>query len=368
MKKNFPYERFQRQLILKDFGEEAQQKLLNAKVLIIGAGGLGCPALQYLAAIGVGNIGIVDGDRVSMSNLHRQILFDVNDIGKLKTEAVKEKIHLQNDMTVVSIYSNEINQSNAFEIIKKYDVLLDCTDNFIARYLINDACIILNKPLVFGAVFQYEGQLSVFNYEQAVINYRDLFPVSPNAADAPNCAENGVFNIVTGIIGTMQAGEAVKIITGLGEVLSNKLLTYNALRSSFYTIDILENKSMYLNAPTNENEFNVFNYDQFCGLNKDELTAEEFDLLVHQKNVQLIDIRNEDELPKISELNALQIPLTILKNNIHQLDKEKKIILFCHSGIRTQTALDILHDEFQMNNVSHLKGGIIKWLDYKATK
>jgi molybdopterin/thiamine biosynthesis adenylyltransferase/rhodanese-related sulfurtransferase len=368
---SFSYDRFQRQLILKNFGKDAQQKLWQAKVLVVGAGGLGCPALQYLSAIGIGNIGIVDHDRVSLSNLHRQILFSSNDLGKLKTEVVKEKLFAQNDQINFSLFTFQLDQTNAISILSNFDVVIDCSDNFKVRYIMNDACLLLNKPLIFGAVYQYEGQVGVFNYQAPFTNYRDLFPSSPSSTDTPNCEEAGVFNITTGIIGLWQAAEAIKIITGIGEVLSNKLLTYNALNSSIYAIEILKNKNSCLNIPATENELLSFDYDQFCGLpssHKDSVSPEEFDSLIESNNVQIIDIRNEHELPKVEELNAFQIPLSSLKNNIELLEKEKQIVLFCHSGIRTQTALELLQDEFHMSNVSHLEGGIVKWLDYKSKK
>ncbi len=364
-------ERYQRQMILQDFGEEAQQKLLKAKVLVIGAGGLGCPALQYLAAIGIGHIGIVDEDVVSISNLHRQILYTTADLGQLKTEAAKQRLGLMNNDMTVSIYSKEISQSNALDLIKAYDIILDCTDNFKARYIINDACVLLKKPLVFGAVFQYEGQVAVFNTGVDAVNYRDLFPVSPSARQAPNCIEAGVYNIATGIIGTLQAGEAIKLITGLGTPLQNQLMTYDSLTSNFYTVALSKNSAQPVTIPSSEEAFLRYDYDLFCGLNtyiKDEISASEFDDMLGRNNIQLIDIRNEYELPKVDELNALRIPLTELKEQVHRLEKEKQIILFCHSGLRTQTALDILHEEFHLSNVSHLKGGIIKWLDYKSNK
>jgi adenylyltransferase/sulfurtransferase len=364
-------ERYQRQIILQGFGEEAQQKLLKSKVLVIGAGGLGCPALQYLAAIGIGHIGIVDEDVVSISNLHRQVLYTTADVGQLKTEAAKLRLGLMNDDVSISVYSKEISQTNALDLIKVYDIILDCTDNFKARYIINDACVLLKKPLVFGAVFQYEGQVAVFNSGEHAVNYRDLFPVSPTSDQALNCIEAGVYNITTGIIGTLQAGEAIKLITGLGNPLLNQLMTYNSLTSSFYTVALSKKNAQPINMPSSKEEFLCYDYDLFCGLNtyiKDEISASEFDDMLGRNNIQLIDIRNEDELPKVDELNALRIPLAALKENIHRLEKEKQIILFCHSGLRTQTALDILHDEFHLSNVSHLKGGIIKWLDYKSNK
>lgn len=368
MDSSFSYQHYQRQLTLKGFGEQAQHKLQLAKVLVIGAGGLGCPAIQYLAAMGVGCIGVVDGDVVSRSNLHRQILYTESDIGRLKADIVYEKMSLHNSRIRINKYCEHLTQQNAFNIINQYDIILDCTDNFLARYIINDACQLLKKPLVFGAVFQYEGQVAVFNVHEHDTNYRDLFPVAPSSDQAPNCVEAGVYAITTGIIGVMQAGEAIKLLTGIGNPLRNQLLTFNGLNNTFYQIEISKQLNIR-QGPVSEVDFLQTNYRAFCGISsniKDEIDAEEFDQLTHREDVQLIDIRNEDEMPRVDELNALQIPLLSLKHEATHLDKTKRIVLFCHSGMRTQTALEILQDELHFNNVSHLKGGIIQWLHYKS--
>ena len=371
MENDFLYEQYQHQIQLKNFGIEAQVKLRHANILVIGLGGLGCPAIQYLSAIGIGRIGIMDGDTVSLSNLHRQILYTYQDIGQLKTSVVEKKILGLNPSTKITLYTDFITQHNAFDIISNYEIVLDCTDNFKARYIINDACYLLNKPLVFGAVFQYEGQVSIFNHGKDAVNYRDLFPYSPKENESPNCMQTGVYNIATAIIGTLQASEAIKLITGIGETLTNKLLTFHSLKISSYTIDLTKNKLSLKERPSSRSEFESYNYDQFCGINSslsDDISAEEFDQLIQSDDVQIIDIRNENELPKINNFQSIQIPLASLHENIHLLDKQKKIILFCHSGIRTQTAIELLHDDYQMSNVSHLKGGIIKWLDFKSKK
>lgn len=362
------YEYYQRQLRLKGFGEEAQRKLQQAKILVIGAGGLGCPAIQYLSAMGIGCIGVVDGDLVSASNLHRQILFSVNDIGKQKAQVVFEKVSVQHTSINIHSFSEYLTQQNAFNIIEQFDIVLDCTDNFLARYIINDVCVLLKKPLVFGAVFQYEGQVAVFNLIEHDTNYRDLFPLAPNADQAPDCAEAGVYAITTGIIGVMQAGEAIKVITGIGNPLRNQLLTLNMLTNSFYQIEISA-RLKDPKGPGSKEEFLKTNYHTFCSNTstiKDEIDAVEFDQLIHREDVQLIDIRNEDELPRVDELNALRIPLLSLKKDAERLDQTKRIVLFCHSGMRTQSALEILQDELHFNNVSHLKGGIIQWIHFKS--
>ncbi|RZJ99252.1 MAG: HesA/MoeB/ThiF family protein, partial [Flavobacterium sp.] len=212
------FERYERQLILKGFGLEAQQKLSKAKVLVVGAGGLGCPALQYLTAAGVGMIGVVDHDTISLNNLHRQILYSNDEIGKLKSEVASTKLRDLNPEIIIHAFPFRLVKNNIIQLLSNYDFILDCTDNFVSRYLINDACILLRKPLVFAAISGYEGQIAIFNVADEAgnsTNYRDLFPIPPNPEEVPNCAESGVLGALSGIIGTMQAAEAIKLITGL---------------------------------------------------------------------------------------------------------------------------------------------------------
>ena len=212
------YERYQRQILLKEFGIAGQQKLLQAKVLVIGAGGLGCPVLQYLTAAGIGCIGIVDNDVVSLSNLHRQVLYDTNDIGKSKVSVAAEKLRLVNSDTELIEYHIHLDKNNCLGIINEYDIIIDCTDNFASRYMINDACVLKAKPLVYAGVNRFEGQVAVFNVTRnekvRTANYRDLFPVQPEQNEVLNCSEAGVLGVLPGIIGSMQASEAIKLITG----------------------------------------------------------------------------------------------------------------------------------------------------------
>jgi adenylyltransferase/sulfurtransferase len=321
--------------------------------------------------MGVGHLGIVDGDTVSISNLQRQILYGREDVGKHKTEVAREKVHQQNPDVQVNLYTEELSALNVFDLISGYDIILDCTDQFKARYIINDACVLLHKPFIFAAVYQYEGQLAVFNGMETDANYRDLFPQSPAKHDASNCAEAGVFAITTALIGTLQAGEAIKWITGIGKVLRNQLLTYDVRQHISYTVEIPKQAFASLGVPKNQDELKSYPYNTFCGLSSptnDEIDAAEFEYLLTTKNIQLIDIRNRDELPKLDELQALRIPINELEQHIEKIDKEKKVILFCHSGHRTQIALEVLQEEYQMKNVCHLKGGLLRWIDYKSTK
>jgi molybdopterin/thiamine biosynthesis adenylyltransferase len=235
--------RYFRQLTLKGFGAAAQEKLLSSKVLVIGAGGLGCPALQYLAAAGTGTLGIVDFDKVSLTNLHRQILYSDNDIGALKAE--KAKNYLQNlnpEITLIS-YTDKITHDNANQIIDEYDLVIDATDNIESRYIINDACVFLKKPFILGAIHEYQGQVAILNYADKeinkTVNYRDVFPNLSSGTELPNCEANGALGVLCGIIGTMQANEAIKLIAGIGTPLINKLLTYDSLTNETYIVDLL---------------------------------------------------------------------------------------------------------------------------------
>ena len=233
MNEEIQYERYQRQLILKGFGVEAQSKLKAARVLVIGAGGLGCPIMQYLVAAGVGHIGIADHDTVSVSNLHRQILFGQEDVGRPKVEVVKLKMNVLNQDAVIETWQEKWTPSLCLAQFPLFDIIVDATDNFASRYMINDACVLLGKPLVFGAVSQFEGQVAVFNHVlengNHSVNYRDLFPEPPASGEVLNCAEGGVLGVLPGMIGAMQATEVIKLITGLGKPLVNRLWNYNAL-------------------------------------------------------------------------------------------------------------------------------------------
>lgn len=340
--------RFHRQTILPNYGEAAQQKLLNSKVLIIGAGGLGCPCLQYLVSSGIGLIGIVDGDIIDISNLQRQILFTTNDIGKNKAVTAKEKLKDIHPSTEINSFSFFLDGKNANEIISKYDVVIDCTDDFNTRYLINDVCVELSKPLIFGANYQFEGQVAVFKMDDTKINLRDIFPTPPK--QAMRCEEAGAMGAVLGILGSVQALETIKLITEQQDCLYNEMLYLNVIK--YETIKIKISKKLSdVKSPMLGNTIN-------------DLNVEEFIEKINNPLVQLIDVRNETELPKV-DFKCTQIPLPTLKENIHLLNKEKEIVLFCHAGIRSLEAAERLQDEFDFQQVSHLKGGIVKYFSMK---
>jgi sulfur-carrier protein adenylyltransferase/sulfurtransferase len=360
-------ERYQRQITLRGFGEAAQAALLKAKVLVIGAGGLGCPVLQYLTAAGVGYIGIVDDDVVSLSNLHRQILYDTMDIGKAKVEVATEKLRRMNPDCSITAYKIHLAKNNCLDIIKTYDVIVDCTDNFASRYLINDACVLKGKPIVYGAVNRFEGQAAVFNVVSKDItrtaNYRDLFPEQPAQTEVMNCAEAGVLGVLPGIIGSMQANETIKLITGIGEPLVNQLLTYDSLNNNLNIFNYQQISQSVSNAPQSEEEFLKMDYDGECltGSNHFEITIAEFDSMLLENDCKIADVREFDELPAVNEFEHINIPLVELKSRLSELTEEK-IVFFCQSGIRSLQAAAMAAEQVGNNKeIYSLQGGIVAW-------
>jgi len=359
--------RYQRQMQLKEIGSVGQDKIAQAKVLIIGAGGLGCPVLQYLAAAGVGTIGIVDFDVVEMSNLQRQILYTVDDIGKSKAITAAKRLEALNPEITIKSYDFQITNKNALEILENYDIIIDGSDNFATRYLVNDACVLLDKPLVYGAVLRFEGQIGVFNLEDKEThiktNYRDLFPKAPDSATALSCNDVGVLGVIPGIIGTMQATEALKIITGVGKPLTNKIISYNALENSFYDFEIVAQTNQFIEFPKSKTAFLDFNYDWTCApnLNIDTLTVEEFDILRINEKITIIDVREKGELPFVDEFPFKLIPLSEFENWVSTIQTENKIVVFCKSGQRSLKALKLLKEKFPNCQAYSLTGGIEYW-------
>jgi molybdopterin/thiamine biosynthesis adenylyltransferase/rhodanese-related sulfurtransferase len=359
--------RYQRQIQLKEIGQMGQDKIAMAKVLIIGAGGLGCPALQYLAAAGVGTIGIVDFDVIEISNLQRQILYTFDDIGKPKAITAAKKIKALNPDIKIDTYNFQITNINALEILANYDIIIDGSDNFATRYLINDACVILDKPLIYGAVLRFEGQIGVFNFCDVITNiktnYRDLFPKPPSFNAAISCNDVGVLGVIPGIIGTMQATEALKIITGAGKPLANKIVSYNALENTFYDFEISVNENSNNDFPKNKTEFFAFNYDWFCNANLEieTISIEEFERIRKQEKITIIDVRENGELPMVDEFSFLPMPLSQLAAEISTISIENKIVIFCKSGLRSAKAVTIVIEKFPNTPVFSLKGGIEAW-------
>lgn len=358
------YERYHRQIILPEFGEEGQQKLLRAKVLVIGAGGLGCPALQYLAAAGVGTIGIVDDDTVSLNNLHRQVLYSVNDIGLSKAERAANILQQLNPGIKIIAHNERLTTQNAFTLIDEYAVIFDGTDNFSTRYMINDACVLIKKPLVYGAISQFEGQVSVFNNANGDdVNYRDLFPDPPKDGEVLNCAEAGVLGVLPGIIGTMMANETIKLITGIGEPLINQLFTYNALNNQVYQLSLSARKETRSLIPKNEKEFLKTDYEWLCAapVQQNEINSDAFNTMIAKGNIDVIDVRELHEMPTVNEFNHIRIPLGQLTDN-SSLIRAENIIAFCQSGKRSLQAAKILSGIFgESKKVYSLRGGILQW-------
>ncbi len=363
--------RYQRQMLLPEFGQEKQQRLSAAKVLVIGAGGLGCPILLYLAAAGVGTIGIVDGDVVELSNLHRQVLFSESDIGESKALAAATKLQALNKEVHFRTFNEYINPKNAAAIIGSFDLVADGSDNFPTRYLVNDACVLLDKPLVYGSIYRFEGQVAVFNIPDtkgAKTNYRDLFPESPDAAQIPNCAEAGVLGVLPGIIGGFQANEALKILTGLGMPLINQLMTYNSLNNATYIMDLFPNPQASELIPGSLEELSLTDYEISCGfLQVENVMAGELETFVTtQKNIQLLDVREPHEFPKLTAFPYLSIPLGQLKQRLGELDSSKKLLVFCQSGKRSIQAAEIISSGGLDCKIYNLQGGMNEWISIKS--
>lgn len=362
-----PYERYERQVLLKEFGEAAQQKLLQAKVLVIGAGGLGCAALQYLAAAGIGNIGIIDHDTVALHNLHRQILFSVVDIGQPKAVCAAAVLRRLNPEIQIDAFAEKLTVSNALALLAAYDVIVDGSDNFPTRYLVNDACVLLNKPLVYAAVSKFEGQVAVFNYvingTDAAVHYRDLFPQPPAPGEVANCAEAGVLGVLPGIIGTMQANETIKLLAGIGTPLVNRLLTYNALNNQVYELQLVPKQGSRALVPANAAAFEEMDYNWLCGMETApfEIDADTFKYWRNQSDTLVVDVREYHELPAVHEFEHVNIPLGRLAGQL-QADGINTIIVFCQSGKRSLQAARLLMDTFGPGKkIFSLAGGILQW-------
>ena len=371
------YSRYSRHLILPEIGEEGQKKLLASKVLIIGAGGLGSPLGLYLAAAGVGTIGIVDFDVVDLSNLQRQILHTNDEIGKSKLDSAEKRIKAMNPDTKVKKYPTKISSDNAMEIIKEYDVVIDGTDNFPTRYLVNDACIFLNKPNIYGSIFRFEGQATVFPAKGGGGKlpegpcYRCLYPEPPPPGMVPSCAEGGVLGILPGIIGVIQATEAVKLIVGTGEPLIGRLLLYNALDMTFRTLKIRRD----INCPVcgdHPKITKLIDYEAFCGMKRGEgeksvtipeLTVYELKSKLDKKeDFLLLDVREPSEYQVAKIPGSKLIPLGELPNRLKELEtyKDREVVAHCKMGGRSAKAVELLIRS-GFKNVRNVVGGINEW-------
>ncbi|MGA9639612.1 ThiF family adenylyltransferase [Flavobacterium sp.] len=342
--------RYNRQIILPEIGEAGQQKIRDARVLVIGAGGLGCPVLQNLAAAGVGKIGIVDGDVIEETNLHRQLLYNLQDCGKGKAHTAAEKIHLLNPDIEVQVFNTFFSENNAFEIVTDYQIIVDCTDTIAIRYLINDVAVHQKIPVVYASIYKFEGQVSVLNYQNGP-SYRCLFPEKEISDYAPNCEVSGVLGILPNTIGTFQATEVLKVILEIGEILSGKLLIYDGLHFQTQTIAFAKNPKAI--------EKGFINGSSLLNRPKKEetLSPELFLEKCKQMHIKVIDVRETNESPEFKGDNIIQIPLTELESYSHTLDKNQEIVLFCQTGQRSQTALNYLKKSGFIG-VFHLGKGI----------
>ena len=359
-------ERYSRHIIIPEFNIEGQSKLKQAKVLVVGTGGLGSPVLLYLVAAGVGNIGIIDFDLVEDSNLQRQVLFTIEDIGKAKSVVAKERLSKLNPHVNFTVYNEMLTSENALEIIKDYDVVADGTDNFPTRYLVNDACVILGKTNIYASIFRFEGQVSVFNYKNDDgsfgPNYRDLFPIPPPKGLVPSCAEGGVIGVLPGIIGSLQANEVLKVVSGIGEPLVGRLFLFDSLNFDTRVMKVRKN-------PDTLEVTKLIDYEYFCGTNNNEkkdmvkeITVAELDALrKSNEDFQLIDVREAYEYD-IANLDGELIPLNTVLDNIDKISSDKKVVIHCRSGARSANAIVEL-EKHGFTNLYNLKGGILAWAD-----
>ncbi|MGH3625583.1 MAG: adenylyltransferase/sulfurtransferase MoeZ [Sciscionella sp.] len=361
-------ERYSRHLIIPDVGMDGQKRLKNARVLVIGAGGLGSPALLYLAAAGVGTLGIVDFDEVDASNLQRQIIHGQSDIGRPKTESARDSILEVNPFTTVNLHQVHLSSDNALDIFGDYDLILDGTDNFATRYLVNDAAVLLGKPYVWGSIFRFEGQVSVF-WEDSPnglgLNYRDLYPEPPPPGMVPSCAEGGVLGVLCASIGSIMVNEAIKLITGIGEPLLGRLMVYDALEMTYRTVRIRKD-------PDTPKITELIDYEAFCGVVSDDaqnaaaghtITAVELKEKIDRgDDFALIDVREPNEYEIVSIPGARLIPKDRILSGeaLSELPQDKPLVLHCKSGARSAEALAALH-KAGFRDAVHVGGGVLSW-------
>ncbi len=359
-------QRYSRHLIIPDVGMDGQKRLKNAKVLVVGAGGLGSPTLLYLAAAGVGTLGIIDFDVVDESNLQRQIIHGQSDLGKPKAESARESIAEVNPYVRVVLHKERLDSSNALEIFADYDLILDGTDNFATRYLVNDAAVLLNKPYVWGSIYRFDGQVSVFWNEYGP-NYRDLYPEPPPPGMVPSCAEGGVLGVLCAAIGSIMANEAIKLITGIGDPLVGRLLIYDALEMTWRTVKIRKD-------PNAEPITELIDYEAFCGTIPEEaqqaalgstITARELkEKMDRGEDFFLVDVREKNEYEIVNIPGAVLIPKGefLTGEAFAKLPQDKQIILHCKSGGRSAEALAAVK-KAGFSNAVHVGGGVLSWIE-----
>jgi molybdopterin/thiamine biosynthesis adenylyltransferase/rhodanese-related sulfurtransferase len=362
--------RYSRHLILPEFGMEGQRKLKQGSVLLIGTGGLGSPLALYLAAAGVGHIGLVDFDIVDESNLQRQIIHGTSTLGIRKTESAKMRLRDLNPHIDIATYDVQITSDNAFDLIRPYDVIVDGTDNFPTRYLTNDACVMLGKPNVYGSIFRFEGQATVFSPKHGGPCYRCLYPEPPPPGLVPSCAEGGVLGVLPGVIGTIQATEAIKLLTGIGEPLIGRLLLYDALAMRFRELKLRRNPDCPVcgDHPT---VTELIDYQQFCGISPEEahrdatieITPAEVADWLHSDNPPfLLDVREPNEWEICHIPGAVRISVNELAERMNELDSAVEMVVYCRSGVRSARAVELLR-QAGFRKVKNMAGGILRWSD-----
>ncbi len=352
-------ERYARHFPLPDFGMAGQEKLKSVRVLVVGCGGLGNPVSQYLSAAGVGHLGLLDNDKVAIGNLQRQVLYNQNLLGNGKANSAKKILSALNSEIEITAIDKRLTADNALEILRDWDLIIDCSDNFPTRYLLNDACVLLDKTLIYGSIYQYEGQVSVFNVDKSA-NYRDLFPLPPDPASVPNCEVGGVLGSLAGIIGSIQANEAMKIICNIGEPLVEKLFIFDSLTSQSKVIK-------YRSKQTRDQITELIDYEEFCSnstkkMVKEVTVKELHDMMENKEDFQLIDVREPHEAD-ISTLNGDLIPLGQVPDNEDKIATDKKVVVHCRSGARSGQAIQYLEKKLGLDNLYNLRGGILAWAD-----
>lgn len=362
-------ERYSRHLLLPEFGMEGQLRLKSARILLIGAGGLGSPAALYLAAAGVGHLGIIDHDVVDISNLQRQIMHDSLGLQQPKTESAHKRIAALNPHVEVHVHQEMLNSKNALDILQDYDIILDGSDNFPTRYLVNDACVLLGKPNVHGSIFRFEGQASVFYPKLAGPCYRCLFPDPPPPGLVPSCAEGGVLGVLPGVIGSIQATEAIKLATGLGEALIGRLMLYDALSMRFREVKLRHNPECPVCGDT-PSLTQLIDYDQFCGLAPNEgaiMIFEKTPKEVHTwlKSTEppfLLDVRESHEWQIARLPGAKRIALGDLPTRLQEVPQNRPVVVYCRSGARSTYATNMLLQS-GWQEVYNMAGGLLRWSD-----
>jgi sulfur-carrier protein adenylyltransferase/sulfurtransferase len=362
--------RYSRHLIMPEVGMEGQLKLKQAKVLCIGTGGLGAPLGLYLTAAGVGRIGLVDFDVVDSTNLQRQVLFGTKDVGKPKIEAAANRLRDLNPDIQIDTFDTHLTSDNALEIMKDFDIIVDGTDNFPTRYLVNDACVILGKPNVYGSIFRFEGQITVFGYPGGPC-YRCLYPEPPPPGLVPSCAEGGVLGVLPGIVGTIQAAETLKLIIGKGEPLVGRLMLFDALAMKFRELKLRKNPECPV-CGAHPTVTKLSDDVEFCGIrgeeapstvtNIPEISARELKTRLDRgDDIYVLDVREPHEY-QICNINGHLIPLGELPQRVHELDSSREIVAHCKSGKRSAQAVEFLRNA-GFRKISNLKGGILAWSD-----